>query len=116
MNWETYKREEIKPLKIAMISYDRSNMKIAIDSFIDNNLEQIEAGTKKKITLKDGTEIVPIYKKDDLKGKYFDQMMICDDYRWNILSSNEDLISYTYIDLAYKSCVPEEFFTMKYEY
>lgn len=109
--------EQIKPLKIGLIAYNRVQSELAIKDFIKNNEDQIDSFTKNKVMLKDGTTIHVLNDMNDLRGYRLDQLMLCDDYRWDI-NYHRDSFIMAALQLAIypRSCVPNDFIIMEYEY
>lgn len=110
------KPEVIKPLKIALLAWNCEQSKYAMRDFIENNKDQIDTFHENKVILNDGTEIFIVNYIKDIRGKNFDQVMICDDYRWNIYIEKSYLIREIILEIGWKSCVPEEFLVMRYEF
>ena len=110
--------EQIRPLKIGLIAYNREQSQSAIKDFAKNNEEQIIFFSKDKIKLRDGTEIYVLHDNEyDLRGRKFDQLILCDDDRWDIIHQKGDFIARVLNNnVFYNSCVPYDYIVMKYEY
>ena len=108
--------ENIRPLKNGLIGYDVKQTDICMKQLVEDNKHEVAHFVRCEIVLKDGTEIVPIYNEDNVRGKKFDQIILCDDKRWNIYENRKDLIEYVFWHMASYSCVPEEYIIIKLEY
>lgn len=110
-------KEVIKPLRIAVIGYNYEQTRMALESFILNNKEDIIDIKKYRSTvvLIDRTELSIVNDITDIVGNNYDQLMVCDDYRWNVFEKKELLINAVVSSMKYYSCVPEEFQVMRYE-
>ena len=108
--------EQIRPLKIGLIAYNRKQAELALRDFVENNEEQIVYFSKDNIKLKDGTIIHALHDIDNsLRGLMLDQLMLCDDCRWNVIHNRSELIKDTYMRIYNHSCVPDDYIIMKYE-
>jgi hypothetical protein len=108
--------EVVRPLKIGFIGYNREQTDTGLEQFVKSNKDQVTHFARCEVVLEDGTKIVPIYNEDNVRGKKFDQIILCDDERWNIWEKRKDLIEYVFWYMAGHSCIPEEYIVMKCEY
>ena len=112
--------EQIVPLKIGFIGYNSQLTQDGLRQFAKNNENDVEIFQYRQsyIRLKDGTEIVGLYKNrvGDLRGYRLDQLILFDDERWMIGWKRCDFIKRV-IERCIKgySCVPEEFQILEYE-
>ena len=109
--------EQIKPLKIALIGYNREQTINALKIFFENNKEDVICFNKygRFILFKDETVIQAIFNEDNLRGQRFDQLILCDDSRWNIKIRRRGFIDYVRLNMMSHSCVPEDYQIMHYE-
>lgn len=110
------KIEEIIPLKIALVAWNRDVSLLAAKDFINNNKEQVKYFHNNVIKLMDDTEIRLVNYLKEARGVSFDQIIICDDYRWNVLEEKDWFIRELRLETAWRSCVPEEHQVLKYEF
>lgn len=108
--------EKIHPLKIGLIGYNREQTLHELLMLYKENFEQIIRVEEHRVEFKDGTEIRAIYNENDTRGIRFDQVILCDDERWNIWEERKNIIDNVLWDIAGYSCVPEEYIIMKCEY
>jgi hypothetical protein len=92
------------------------NTKLSYDLFkwfCDNNQEEIVDGEFRKnnswVRFKDGTVVIPIISSSHLRGEKFDQLILCDDERWEIYRKRYDDISLTRLTSMSITNVPDEF-------
>ena len=111
---------DMLPLRLALIGYNQKTTELGLRYFIGNNTEQIEGvnWVGREIRLKDGTSIKGIISADELylQGKRFDQLILFDDYRWEIEWHRSEDIRIIKALKMYVSIIPEEFQIIKYEY
>jgi len=110
------------PLVIAFLGYTSALSQKGLKHFAEDNFEQVDNLKMKQrgsiLKLKDGTVIVAVdYDRIDFIGsRYrFDQLILCDDERWNITYYKEDIIRHIIKETIGFSCVPEEYRILKYQ-
>lgn len=64
--------------------------------------------------MQDNTKYFIIHNETSFRGIKIDQLIIVDDYRWNVYKKKKDLIRFAKVCLAC-SCVPDEFLVLEYE-
>ena len=96
--------------KLAFIGYDREQTNTHFEELFVANAKQTSFANLGKgvLILHDGTEIRRIDSLDDCAGYMFDQIIIADDSRMNVLVERRDEIAAIELTMMY-SCVPEEF-------
>lgn len=108
--------EKLYPLKIGLIGYNRQQTQHGMRVFAYENRDKVCYFTKNKIILEDETEIHAIYNMNDVRNKMFDQLILCDDERWNVLEERKAFIEDVLRYITSYSCVPYDFLVMKFEY
>ena len=68
------------------------------------------------VEMTDGTKYIALSNYNSMRGYYIDQIIIVDDFRWNIYSEKYKLIDLLEHRLSCISCVPEEFLKQEYEW
>ena len=98
------------PLKIAFIGYNREQTRNHFEELYVANMEQISLVNLSGgvLILRDGTEIRRIDSLDDCACRRFDQIIIADDSRMNVLVERRDEIAAVELTMLL-SCVPEDF-------
>jgi hypothetical protein len=88
--------------------------------FCENNKEEIEAcrhGSWNSIAIfKDGTKVTTINSTSHIRGERFDQLILCDDERWEIYGKRYDDISLLRFNCMFITNVPDEFQILEYLY
>ena len=105
-------------LTIGFMGYDTQQTLYGMQQFAENNEEQIAIYKSNgyDMYLKDGTYIVGIFpsrEKDYYKYR-FDQLILFDDDRWNIIHERSEDIKIIFDSMAHFSCVPDEYKIMNY--
>lgn len=98
------------PLRIAFISWSARIADIYLKQLAVDNADQVKRYERQRgrILLRDGTEIVSVHHLMRLEGHRFDQIIVADDWRMNILLKRWDELA----ELEYRcmaSIIPEEF-------
>lgn len=110
--------EEIRPLKLGLIGYNREQTFEGMKYLAKNNAENVERFSKTGhlIKMKDGTKIFALTDEYFIRGHRLDQIILFDDSRWDIVHKQSDFICHI-IDYCINgySCVPDEFVVLKYE-
>lgn len=116
MGYET----EPRSLVIGFMGY---NLKLTNDLFkwfCNNNKEEIieyRFGNYNQFAkFNDGTRVIPIYSAQSQRGLKIDQLIICDDERWEIYSKRYDDISLLRFTSMCITNVPDEFQILEYIY
>jgi len=65
--------------------------------------------------MEDGTKYIVISNPNSVRGCNIDQMIIVDDYRWEIYNQQWQVIDEIKFRML-KSCVPDEFQIQEYEW
>jgi len=114
--------QKTSPLVIAFLGYTNALSQKGLKHLAEDNFEQVDNLKMKQkgsiLKLKDGTVIVAVdYYLMDLVGSRdrFDQLILCDDERWNITYYKADIISHIIKENMCFSCVPEEYRILKYQ-
>jgi predicted HAD superfamily hydrolase len=102
-------------LRIAIVGFNYEQSKRAMKEIANIDCSKIERMSDKSIEMNDGTKyyIFPTY--NHVRGYCIDQLIIVDDYRWEVLYQEEELIDWIKYRMMH-SCVPEEFKIQKYEW
>lgn len=112
-------REPFEKFDIALLGYNVKLTRYGIRQFVDNNIEQVtQFDTSRNIVyLKDGTTIEGIAFTNDrnLRGYRFDQLILFDDYRWEVEWAREEEIRIIRELTMQLTNVPEDFQILKYE-
>ena len=105
----------MKPLNIAFIGYNRKRTHDYFEELFVENLKDVKLVDLKSgvMILKDGTIIRRVDDLDDCAHCRFDQIIIADDSRMNVLVDRADLIAAVELTMLL-SCVPEDFQRMFY--
>lgn len=110
------------PLVIAFLGYTSALSQKGLKRLAEDNFEQVDNLKMKQrgaiLKLKDGTVIVTVdYDRIDFteRGYRFDQLILCDDERWDITYYKADVISHIIKENMCFSCVPEEYRILKYQ-
>ena len=106
--------EKFRPLYIGIIAYNSKCAKQALRIIRDSNEEQVKNCELRRgiLVFADGTVFRIISEND--KGAKIDQLIVCDDYRWNVFLEQHDLIEMAKIRMML-SCVPDEYKLQRYE-
>lgn len=112
------KGEIIMPLHIGVIGYNRRIVNAAIQIMIKQTNEEIRARhgfghiviTTNDITYRNITGL----DDNQISGLCFDQVIIVDDERWNVLHNQREIIEASVYRLRH-SCVPEDYQIQKLE-
>ena len=108
--------EKLYPLKIGLIGYNTKQTQYGMQVLAHENSDKVCCFTKNKVVLEDETEIYAIYNMNNVRGRKFDQLILCDDERWNILEERKTFIEDVLHYITNHSCVPDNFLVMKFEY
>lgn len=102
-------------LRIAIVAYNYEQSKLIMKeiAYFDNS--KIKRIQNDRIEMYDGTiyHIFPTY--NQVRGYCIDQLIISDDFRWNVYKQQEELIEWIKYRMMH-SCVPERFRIQEYEY
>ena len=106
--------EKFRPLYIGIIAYNSKCAKQALRIIRDNNEEYVKNFDIQRgiLMFTDGT-IFEIISENDY-GSKIDQLIVCDDARWNVLTEKHDLIEIAKLHMML-SCVPDEYRIQRYE-
>ena len=114
--------EKIRPLKIGLLGYTSDLSLKGLRQIYENNKEDIDGdrifnnGSHSYIKFKDGAVIETLnYNEISLRGRKFDQLILFDDNRWEILTHKIDMIYYIQSYTMFYSFVPDEYQIILYE-
>lgn len=109
--------EVIRPLQIGLIAYNRQQAEEGLRVIAENNEEQVKYLDNNKLVLQDDTTIYVLYDSPyQLRGRRFDQLVLFDDNRWNVLDTKRDFIVKILKEYIFPwSCVPVDYIVMQYE-
>lgn len=101
---------------IAFLGYTAAQTRAQFRNFVEDNIEQVEHydPCRGVARLTDGTEIICITSPARVWGRKFDQIMLVDDARWNIIFRQGCLIKELQRRAA-GSIVPEAFRIIFYD-
>ena len=108
--------ETLYPLKIGLIGYNTKQTEYGLRVLAHENSEKVRYFTKDKIIFEDETEIHAIHNIDNVRGRKFDQLILCDDERWCIWKERRILIENVLSYIMGHTCVPDEHIVMNLEY
>jgi hypothetical protein len=105
-------------LRVAVIGYTYELSCRAIRILAKSDESKIKTVKKSQIIMEDDTEYFAISPDsyDSLRGYKFDQLIIVDDDRWEILYKHCGIINYIKQRILYYSFVPESFQVQKFEW
>ena len=104
-------------MKIGVLGYNSNLTKEALwhIAHADEDAELLTLSTIAAF-MSDGTIYDPVKTGQANRGIKYDQIILVDDYRWEILNKQKDIINdFKFCELKY-SCVPEDFQILKYEW
>ena len=108
----------LKKLRLAMLGYTSDVMLTGMKQLVENNQQDIEKFVPTKyhpyIRMKDGSQITGISFAEHLRGHKYDQLILVDDKRWNILTDKAVEIDQIIEQTMYMSDVPKEFQILHY--
>jgi len=103
-------------LYIAVVAYNFELSCRAIRILAENDANtEIKTIRKDVIEMSDNTKYKAFSNYNHVRGHYIDQLVIVDDFRWNVHMQQEELISWIKYRMMH-SCVPKEFQIQEYEY
>jgi hypothetical protein len=109
MGYET----EPKYLVVGFMGYNSKLTNDLFKWFCDNNREEIvesRFGNWDSFAIfNDGTKVIPIRSSQNQRGLKIDQLILCDDERWEIYRKRYDDISLTRLTSMSITNVPDEF-------
>lgn len=105
--------EIVGPLVIGVLGYTPAVTDQCISLLAQENNEDVASPHRGSLYLKDGTKIFAIYSENSVRGRYIDQLIVCDD---DTYYKHCDLIDYIKWVSMSRSCVPEEFKILDFEY
>lgn len=116
MGFET----EPRSLTIGFMGYNQKLTNSLFKWFCENNKEELVqcrfGGWNPTVVFKDGTQIIPIFSPSQQRGLKLDQLILCDDDRWNIYSNRFSDIEIIRLCNMSITNVPEEFQILEYLY
>ena len=95
-------------LRIAVIGYDVYRTLKACE-YIATEADSVAVARKHMgcYVMGDGTTYMPIFNEQNLRGMYFDQMIVVDDERYNVFRVKNDIIQQCSMRLYPDSCIPD---------
>ena len=110
--------ENIRPLTIGLIGYNKNTTHKGMVEILKNNINDIKYVSRDclYISLKDETQIIPIFENGNMhRGRKFDQLILFDDKRWEIKTHKMEQIDLFVSYYMNYSCVPDEYKIIEFE-
>lgn len=105
--------EFVMSLAIGVLGYTPMLTDQCISLLAKENQEDVASLHRGRLYLKDETKIFAIYSENSIRGRYIDQLIVCDR---DTYYKHCDLIDYVKMVAMSRSCVPEEFKILDFEY
>ena len=103
-------------LRIAVVAYNYELSLKAIRELAENDTNsKPKIICRDKILMDDDTQYITFSTYNNVRGHCIDQLIIVDDFRWEVYSKQYELIDWIKYRM-WMSCVPEEFQELKYEW
>ncbi len=103
-------------LNIAVVAFNYVLALRACKVLADNDTDtKIKRKCKEYIEMEDGTRYKHFSNYNNARGHKIDQIILVDDFRWDIYQEQFELIDYLKSKVSV-SCVPDEFLIQQYEY
>ena len=102
-------------MKIGVLGYNQNLTKEALVGIAKSDVDaRIIKISSNEIVMSDGTSYIPATRQT--RGLRFDQIILVDDYRWELLTDEFDFINDILLPSLINSCVPEDFQVIQYEW
>ena len=103
-------------LTVAILFYSRAVLNIyAADIVLSDQNSKHKTMSRYNAFMEDGTKYLFMPNLTELYGITIDQLIIVDDFRWNILYDKCKIIKAITMSIRSYSCVPEQYQIQKYE-
>lgn len=102
-------------LRIAIVGFNYELSKKAMLKIAEVDYSTIKRKSNKYIEMDDDTLYCVFPNYNHVRGYQIDQLIVVDDFRWEIYNQQEELIDWIKYRMKH-SCVPEEFQVQKYEW